>query len=470
MSDGDVQPAEWIPPAVSAQHPFRLCVAVLLAFFLALWVARLFLHEFNGDEFEGIHTAWKTAHGERIYRDFFQHHNPLMYQLLAPVVRAGGEHVHTLFLCRFVMLGCALITLFGTFNIARHLFGTDTALLAIVLLAASPTFVIYHLQVRPDVPQTAVTTFAIFYFLRRCRSFDYVISGLLFAIAFLFLQKAIFPILGICAVGTYRLLAGKDTAINAACFALGLLLPLLLAALWLPVSFQEYWFLNWTLNASFLNEISPYPVIQRVIANQPHLIIFACLGISARFSELKLELLVVILAIVVAITFVTRSSHDNYWLPLFPLFAVVAAPAILLACSAFPKPRRSLLVFLAVTLGWSAVLLRYELVSKTNTLQIERIAYVLERTKPGDALLDGSMQFNVFRPDVDWFWFSLGPKHSLGTYRLLRSYEYDPVALIIEKKPLFVHPELLTDHERRAIAAYYSPTRFPEVWQRKPPE
>ena len=39
----------------------------------------------NGDNVEHIHTSFLVALGQVPYRDFFQHHNPLMWFIFAPV-------------------------------------------------------------------------------------------------------------------------------------------------------------------------------------------------------------------------------------------------------------------------------------------------------------------------------------------------------------------------------------------------
>ena len=58
------------------------------------------LASLNHDELEAVHTAWKTVQGEVIYADFFQHHHPLFYAWLAPVIMLSGERAATVVACR----------------------------------------------------------------------------------------------------------------------------------------------------------------------------------------------------------------------------------------------------------------------------------------------------------------------------------------------------------------------------------
>jgi hypothetical protein len=61
-----------------------------VAVFGGLAFAGAWLRVFDHDELEAVHTAWKMWTGERIYIDFFQHHHPLFYRLLIPVLDLFG--------------------------------------------------------------------------------------------------------------------------------------------------------------------------------------------------------------------------------------------------------------------------------------------------------------------------------------------------------------------------------------------
>src|SRR5213592_2160850 len=54
---------------------------------LILGVATRLAHGFEWDELQLLHGAWRIARGDIPYRDFFEHHPPLLHLLLAPVVR-----------------------------------------------------------------------------------------------------------------------------------------------------------------------------------------------------------------------------------------------------------------------------------------------------------------------------------------------------------------------------------------------
>ena len=51
----------------------------------ALWA--FYYHYMCMDHAEHIHAAWLVWQGQVPYRDFFQHHNPLLWYLFAPVTQ-----------------------------------------------------------------------------------------------------------------------------------------------------------------------------------------------------------------------------------------------------------------------------------------------------------------------------------------------------------------------------------------------
>jgi hypothetical protein len=117
---------------------------------LSVQAARLALHKsFSIDEFQYAHAAWLVARGQVPYRDFFEVHLPLVYQVLAPVFWFTGDSPLSVLALRAAML----VPLVGTCVAAASLNrkqGPGAMLLAPVLLLATPPFVTFATEVRPD--------------------------------------------------------------------------------------------------------------------------------------------------------------------------------------------------------------------------------------------------------------------------------------------------------------------------------
>ena len=68
-----------------------LGVKALAAVFVVLTFALSIFRFLDGDEFEHVHSAWHVLNGAIPYVDFFEHHHPLLWYLLAPVLALTGE-------------------------------------------------------------------------------------------------------------------------------------------------------------------------------------------------------------------------------------------------------------------------------------------------------------------------------------------------------------------------------------------
>ncbi|WP_404368880.1 hypothetical protein ACIHQR_05315 [Corallococcus coralloides] len=123
---------------------------------LALQASRLALHKaFSIDEFQYAHAAWLMAHGQVPYLDFFEVHFPLVYQLLAPLLRLLGDdprHVIALRAAMLVPLAGACVSVF----LLNRREGRVASLLAPVLLLCSPGFLHFATEVRPDALTAAL--------------------------------------------------------------------------------------------------------------------------------------------------------------------------------------------------------------------------------------------------------------------------------------------------------------------------
>ena len=67
--------------------------------------------------------------------------------------------------------------------------------------------------------------------------------------------------------------------------------------------------------------------------------------------------------------------------------------------------------------------------------------------------------FNLFRQDVDFFWFSVRPERSgLATYQSIRSYPYDIYQIIEAKRPKIIATNYIPDLNHPVIRAAYRPS------------
>lgn len=129
-----------------------LALAALVV--LGLWTITEVLHlawvgAYALDEYQYAHAGWRIAHGEVIYRDFFEHHLPLVHQLAALVWRLVGDHPDQLQALRALMLPIWALALVAGCWVNRRSCGRF-ALATVPAVLAVPTLSWMATQLRPD--------------------------------------------------------------------------------------------------------------------------------------------------------------------------------------------------------------------------------------------------------------------------------------------------------------------------------
>lgn len=235
----------------AAAHP--AFVPLLLAWLCLLGLFHALAAGYDSDEIEAVHTAWKILNEGLIYRDFFQHHHPLLYYLLVPLVFAGGESMAALYAAEALALGLLAATVAVVHRTAVRLYDRPTALVAAVLLLAFPFFLDKGSEVRPDTLQVFLLAVS-FHFLvvweRGRHTRDLAFSGAFLALSFLALQKAVFAALLFGLAHLYWLRVRKMSGRELVLFWLAFLVPsaLALGALAHAVGFRNYLEQNWLMN------------------------------------------------------------------------------------------------------------------------------------------------------------------------------------------------------------------------------
>lgn len=383
--------------------------------------------EFDHDELEVIHTSWKIYRGEKIYVDFFQHHHPLLYYLLVPVIALNGEQTSTLVITRAIVYILYLCILAATYFLGTKLFNSTTAIISLLLLSTSLMYTKNAIEVRPDVPQTLfclISIYFLFAFLNTARIWTLAICGLAAGIALLFLQKAvIFVFLGavILLIEIYRKkVAFRNLIIYlAACF-----LPLSLYLLYLQSSqgLASYVFFNWILNAHFIDRQYPWQTLWLSYQENPVLWTFFILGVcfclntrsQKQFGWITVGALLLIIA--------TKKPHQQYFIPLMPLIAIASAHAVQ---SLLGHNKKAISTVILLAIMYPFFVFTNGVFELSNGRQLQKIDYVLRIARPSDYVYDGDILFNVFRKDIDFFWYSLDRQDGLETYQSLRPYHYD---------------------------------------------
>ena len=113
--------------------------ALLIGLVAAAGFATRLCYGFEWDELELLHAAWRVAHGSLPYRDFFEHHPPLGFFLLAPVVSdAQSLSMHLLIELRLAALAVLAATAWAFRALAGRLVPAAASLAPLGLVVAYP--------------------------------------------------------------------------------------------------------------------------------------------------------------------------------------------------------------------------------------------------------------------------------------------------------------------------------------------
>ena len=148
----------------------RKATAILGAILVAQAAIHFFLLDdlFFNDEGHFLAYSWMAANGHVIYRDFFEHHPPLIEFLGAPVIALAGPSVEAL---RLLSLAAALLTTVCVFAAGRTLYGKKTALACAAGFAlCAPLFFGFWFVTEPFLALAVAAGAALFLSWSRSRS------------------------------------------------------------------------------------------------------------------------------------------------------------------------------------------------------------------------------------------------------------------------------------------------------------
>ncbi|WP_422359127.1 ArnT family glycosyltransferase [Reichenbachiella sp.] len=437
--------------------------SVFMVFLIAIF------RDFDRDELEAVHSAWKLLQGESIYKDFFQHHHAFLYHLISPVIDLFGEDVIVLYVLRLINFSCFLGMLWCTFQIMEVVFqNKQTSWLSVFLLASTVIFVEKAIEIRPDVPQILFGLFAILFLFRHVygrEQWTHLLSAFCLGVSFLFLQKAIFIVAGLGALQLIWHFESRFSLKKLITYWLifGITISPYFILLISEQEFENYVFWNWIINMHFDDAFSPFKVILNSFYYNHILWVFFLLGIINCFKNTGRDLSILSLLLLGSV-FLVQAPYRQYFMSALPLMCGVAAYGMLNVLS---LKRLKLVVILAFIVP--AVFLVRTLIVYPNAPQVAKINWVLNHTEPTDFVYDGNIDFNIFRKDLDFFWYSVAPgKGGLATYQKLKPYTYDIYVLIEECSPRLISNKFIEDINHPIIKEQYKKSsEYDDLYIRK---
>lgn len=432
-----IQKTAWSSNDSSKRRLLFLKISLGVACFLVCLLA--LFRKFDRDEFEAIHTAWMILNGDVIYMDFFQHHHPFFYYLLVPIIKIFGDGIFTLIATRIIIALFFFGILKLTFEIAEVSFKNKlVSWLSVLLMVSISMFSQKAIEIRPDVLQTFFALLSIFLILKYSsegKRWAFFLSALFLGCSFLFLQKSIFVVAALGSVQLYWVLTKKWTLKQLVFYWMLFILSISPYYVYLILGnqFNNYLFWNWTINMNFEGSFSVLRTIADSFIYNHFIWVFYFIGVWTFFQKGQYELVILSL-ILLSSTFIAKTPYRQYFMPFVPLMSIISASAINnLHKDKYFKIIVSWIVIIACSY-YGYILLKYP-----NKPQIAKVKWVLQNSDRSDLIYDGDIQFNLFRKDLDFFWYSTNPqKGGLITFQRLKKYHYNIYELIDKYQPKII--------------------------------
>jgi len=437
----------------SKQTVFLLLILLVL---IALICYSSLFRRFDHDEFEAIHTTWKILNGQTIFTDFYQQKNPFFHYTLIPILQAFGESTKVLIAGRIYIFIIYLVSLFLTYLIAKNVFDKKVALVSAILLSTSTIFVFKSIEIRPDSLQIMFGLASILFLYTKFPNrpkLNLVLSSICLALSFVVLQKAIFFVFMTFILLLFRLkekeIGFKDICMYFLVF-LVTLVPFYIHIFSL-VSFERYYELNWVINTKFLGGFSPVQNYQKFFTQDTFLWIFFILGLfELRHSKQK-EIAFIAFYALIHVLFI-QTPNKQYFMMAIPFMSMIGANFV---CDISNKNFLILLLVITFPIVHSTQSIVGGTIRRNNHKQIQKINYVLANTKKDDYVYDGNIDFNLFRNDIDYFWFGVRKNGVMDTYKTFYDYDYDIYKSINKYKPKIISTFCVYDLNNPVIRDNY---------------
>lgn len=422
---------------------------------------------FNKDEIEHIHSAWYVAHGFVPFRDFFQHHNPLLWYLIAPAIAILGDNAGLVMYLRMIMVGLALCTAVVASLIAARVSSRfEAGMYCFILLLSSLMFSEKAVEIRPDVPMMLFEAVSVYFLIRfldtaECR--DIVLSGLSASIAFLFLQKAVFFYAAVSLFTMGLLFTGQVKIKPLICFFSSLMAGPILCFVYAAMNgaLYDYYLCGYLLNVSKTQSFGPWSIMKKSLISNAGFwaVTFAGLifGLCSFKDNKKLGFVSMLGVLLLLSLNILTSPWKHNFLPAL-VFMSIAGSCVLVRVTG--KARAGVLIGSIIIAAMIYRPVMYDLMHykrSQNRPQMKRIEYVIRNTREGDLVYDGDNTFNLFRGDLHYFWYSTGKGFNLEAYNRInkdRFADYDICNLISKKKPRIASDYLVDAVGCKAFGMY----------------
>ncbi len=453
--------------------PDTLLFLVLLAILFLIAAASFYFFWPEGDIQEHIYASYMVAQGDVPYRDFFEHHHPLLWFLMAPLIDAVGRNIIVIGMMGYLTFLFFVLGLFFVYKIISEFLADRTAALFSVIILLLPNVFLYYTYFKPDNYMFTCLAIGIYYFfsyLRDKKKSYLVYSYLAFWCAFLFTQKALFYF-PIVALISFYMLMKRQMSWSDIVWAIAL--PFLSGLFFIAYLFYEnalnsYFKLNFLFNRRMVEVFQIY----MLDFNLPWNLAYIFIGGATLFSVLlyvNLGKYFQILCWFFAVSLITKicyfAPHVYYYYETF-FFAV---PIVFIGlCKLSQKIKVLKVLVLLEVLAYSAFMVFYLISDLSYSKKsVNMNEYIMNHSNACDTVLNGNGgNLALFNRNPAYYWFILGRLDFIGQEigvhepqdlnQIIR--DYKPKYIWVEDiYSYFNKKQLVYSFDMNLIDTFYSP-------------
>ena len=458
-------------------------VLCLAAIGFGIWTI-YFTETGNGDNVEHLHCTWLVAQGKIPYKDFFQHHNPLMWYIFAPIIGQYTKAIELLDFGHTVGIITGILTFFVVYKICRRFYKVSfLSAMTSLLIVCPPYYYIFCFNYNPDTFMALAFAGGLYYlfaYLEKNKQLDLCLAFIIFFAAFMFTQKILttFAVLGpIC----LYLFIKRKTPIEHLFFAL--LLPV-----WCLVAFGAYLYNNgiletyWKSNYIFNMVMEKYYGDNQVaVSGYQVMILSTVLAIIAILFFFRKEN---IFYKIIAILFVIELPQRCFFFSIAPYYLLPMM--IYIACLnsvLIEKITKKCFVLIYILLGVSCF---YLYISRDNYVMARGTdrafaRFMSQTITPCDYVISSYMgNQSLVSKDPHYYWSILGHVDMVGE-EIGVAHHPNISALVERYKPKLVfggvywssydanrgRQVFIQQVSPEILEKYYMPTRFMEFYMLK---
>ena len=364
----------------------------------------------DGDTLEHVHTSWLVWSGKLPYKDFFQHHNPLLWYVGAPLVGFYEYSLRAVDAVNMLTVTVFLLMLWYIYRLHKDFLSNKIGGLVAAAFCALPQESLYNKDFKPDNFMATAIIAGIYYlfcYMRDKRVLPLFISFMLFFASFMFTQKAALIVIGI---GVIILWLIREKKIKLEDCIISGSIPFLIFLAFLAFLYYEdvltmYIKANFELNAHipdvFYTRRYIHPSLEMTVP-----ILFAIYALVKNVYDGNVYIKT--FAIIFILEYLIRMYYFTPFVYYFALLHALASTLAGVAVAEIIKKKQwfsyIVLSYFIVLGGIYANIYRHR-ITVGDDFKYGASGFVLRLTTPCDYVVNGyRIGYNLFNKDIDFIW------------------------------------------------------------------